>query len=479
MQVNLNTRNLLKHASGYGVALIVTRFGHFLVQPLVWNKLSAEDLGRIALAQLIGVIFLPLITLNIANAIQRFYFEWSKETRESNFFSLWLCAGIFALVVCLVIDQVLGIYSDSLIGQLSFHPYVRIVLWSQVSLGLIQIALQRIRLLQRLRLYNQVAIGSFVCMASLVVISLYVYEVGLLGYLLVIFANSIVWLIFHIVIFLREVKPVFTTQILSEALKYSVPSVPATMLDSGLVFDRYFLDKHVSLAEMGVYSVSSQISNVVGSLNSALKAAWMPLVFRSLAEDKNFKSELSKVGLRYLAGLSIFGLWVGSFSREVLLIMAPERLQEAWRLVPFLVSGWAMLGVSSAIGRGIDIAKKNHLNIVVSGATLGTGILLMAILVPRYGIYGAALGNLAALSVRAIVQVYLSLLVYPRKIKWLRLWGILAVFGLGMGVVGLVENFNVVDRITLKVGWTSICTFAIVLIGFEGLSLRSFTIIRK
>ena len=469
------SKRLFRNAGAYSFGVAVTRFGYFLALPLVWNNLSTEDLGVLSLAQIIGVFVVPILTLNLSASGQRIFFEWSEDVREENYWTLWLLSALFGLmVVCaleLIGQKLLGI----LIEKIEYRPYCRIVVWTQLFVGLTQFPLNRYRLLERLKVYNICTIGAFLTLITFVLMALFFWDAGLKGYLLALMFNAALWLVIHFILAYRRCKPRLRLECIRPSLAYSLPTIPSEILDTcGSVFDRYFLDKHVSLGKIGIYGVAHQVATVLSSVNAALKASFVPLVFREASERDDLHQELGKLGLKYVSVFSIFALGVAVFGGDVLVQLAPERLHASAELIPVFVLGMFLMGVSTGMGRGIDLAKKNHLSIVVSILSVCISIGSLFYLVPRYGIVGAAAGFSLTIGVRTSLQIFFAMNLYPRVAEWPRFGAIVAVnlltyfasrwivsdgFLIRMLLKGVLFSGSLALVVSVSFGWRNIWKF--------------------
>lgn len=83
--------------------------------------------------------------------------------------------------------------------------------------------------------------------------------------------------------------------------------------------------------------------------------------------------------------------------------------------------------MSNIFSAGLYIEKKTHLVPIGSFIAAGIKIVLTIILVPKFGIMGAALATLIAYSSLAIAMFYLAQKVYPIKYDWLRIYKLIFV----------------------------------------------------
>ena len=73
--------------------------------PLMWQKLTPEDYGVIAVVEMIGVFAIIFLGLNLDQSITRFYYEWDEEVKEKKIGALWVLSWLEILIVggCLLL----------------------------------------------------------------------------------------------------------------------------------------------------------------------------------------------------------------------------------------------------------------------------------------------------------------------------------------------------------------------------------------
>jgi O-antigen/teichoic acid export membrane protein len=213
-----------------------------------------------------------------------------------------------------------------------------------------------------------------------------------------------------------------------------MPALPTTILDGSTAFiDRYFLDKYVSLSTLGMYNVSQQLGSGFNIFNQSLKSAWFPFVFRLVEGREDAPRLISRYALYYVALLAPIALTVAVLSKELLTILAGEKYAGSYTFVPWAVLGFYFQSITSAMGRGLDLARKSFYWPLVSVVQVCVAILSLGLLVPLHGATGAAQAVALTAGVRAVIQIGLAHWVYPRPFPLLRF--------LAMWVIGLATFY--------------------------------------
>jgi O-antigen/teichoic acid export membrane protein len=204
---------------------------------------------------------------------------------------------------------------------------------------------------------------------------------------------------------------------MGESLRYALPLVPATVLEGlASVLDRVVLDKFVPLAQIGLYNLGNQFASALNVFNQILKAAWIPFVFRATSERADGPAVLGKFSVYYVAALCVPALGVALLSKEFIVLLGDTRYHGVYDFVPVFVLVCLVQGAGTALGRGIDIAKKTSWGIVVPAVSVVTGLVALWFMVPAFGVWGAVGATLIAAVVRIGTHIGLALYFYPRPL---------------------------------------------------------------
>lgn len=408
---------MFSNAGVYGLAVILTRIGSLLLLPVYWQKLEPVDFGIIGLAQLVTVFLGPVLSLGLYDAVQRHYHEWSADERPRHLAALWSVSLVLSTTICLCL-YFLGKHLFSiLISQVEFTPYIELTIWIAFFSNLNLLPLTVIRAREELMHFSVVTIGMFVTQAVAILLFIFVLDWKAEGYLAGMLASGLLWGIYFIFFMLCECSFPWQHRHLTKPLGYSLPTVPASIIEGvGSIFDRYFLDKSVPLAAIGFYNLGNQLGGTVNSFNQILKASWVPLIIRVTSERDDGRTILGRFSLYYVAAMIVPSLAVALISKELIELLGSGRFSGVYPFIPWFVLIYYLQSVGTALGRGLDLAKKTIFSPIVPMVSISVNFIGMCFLVPAFGVWGAVFALLITTFVRIATQISLAFLFYPRPL---------------------------------------------------------------
>lgn len=402
----------------YGASLIVTRLGWILLLPLYWTRLTPADYGVIGIAGAIQMFLAPVLGLGLYDSVQRFYHEWRDDSRRRHVAALWAIALGWSAVVTAALLAGGEFLFDRVIRQVPFHPYIALAVATAFFANFLQFPLAILRTRQRALTFSLVNIASFITQAAITIALVLVFDQGVAGYLAGMAVNAALWALVSVAMMARETSLRFSLRDAREPLRYGLPTVPLALLDGvSAMLDRYFLDKYVGLAQIGLYNVGNQFGNAFNMFNTMMKTSWMPFLYRVVAERDDGPAILSRFAVYYLTFLLVPALAVALLTKDLIVILGDSRFFGAYPFVPAFVLLYYIHAIAAAMGRGMDLAKKTALWPVVALVSLATAVAALAILVPAWGAPGAVAALICAALVRVITQVALSFYYYPRPLQ--------------------------------------------------------------
>jgi O-antigen/teichoic acid export membrane protein len=187
--------------------------------------------------------------------------------------------------------------------------------------------------------------------------------------------------------------------------------------------DRLLVAYLLGDAAAGVYGASADlVRQIILFPAMSVASAIVPLAIRSLAEEgvDAVDAHLTRSGELLLAVVmpAVVGLAIVA-PHFAALILGPEFRDTAASLIPILVFAWLFQTVSQQFVQvSFHLAKKPSLMVAHGTAILVVNLIAMALLVPRFGLIGAAWSLVIAEAAGVVAGYVLSQKAHPLPLAW-------------------------------------------------------------
>jgi O-antigen/teichoic acid export membrane protein len=183
--------------------------------------------------------------------------------------------------------------------------------------------------------------------------------------------------------------------------------------------DRFFLVRMKGLAENGLYSIGVRISTAILLLLIALRTAWPAFAF-SIKDDDEAKRTYGYVLTYVVYAACWLSLALSLLAPWLVRLLTTPRFYRASEVVPLLVFGGTAFIAFNVMSIGIGRAKRTQFNWVVTGAAAAVNVGLNFLLIPPYGMIGAAISTLVAYLVMFLGMTVRAQQVFRVPYQWRR-----------------------------------------------------------
>ena len=195
--------------------------------------------------------------------------------------------------------------------------------------------------------------------------------------------------------------------------------VPSTICGWALTMsDRLFLTSMTSLEQVGIYAVGVMIAQVTDVFLNALGQAYLPNLYeQGPRRDEEGRIRLVQ-GIYAVVGVSlVVALTVACAGPYVLELFIDPRYHSATAVIGWICFSYAFFSIAAIFHGLILVAEKNVLTIYVSSLTLAVNLVGNYLLIGRFGMVGAAMGN--TLSAFAFMVFLVAFSVKFTDLPWL------------------------------------------------------------
>ncbi|HGJ2169507.1 TPA: oligosaccharide flippase family protein [Streptococcus pneumoniae] len=385
-------KELAKNTGIFALANFSSKILIFLLVPIYTRVLTTTEYGFYDLVYTTIQLFVPILTLNISEAVMRFLMK--DGVSKKSVFSiavLDIFIGSIAFALLLLVNNLFSL--SDLISQYSIYIFVIFVFYTlnnfliQFSKGIDKIGVTAIS-----------GVISTAVMLAMNVILLVVFDWGLLGFFIANVCGYVIPCI-YIVSRLRlwelfEIK--IDKKLQWEMVYYALPLV-LNILSWWVnnTSDRYIVTAIVGIQASAIISVAYKIPQILSMISAIFIQSWQISAIK-IQEDKSDTTFVSNMLLYYNALLLIIASGIILFVKPISNILFGISFYSAWELVPFLIISSLFNAISGCIG-AIMGAKMDTHNIAKS-ALVGmiANIILNIVLTFLMGPQGITISTLIA-----------------------------------------------------------------------------------
>jgi O-antigen/teichoic acid export membrane protein/glycosyltransferase involved in cell wall biosynthesis len=403
-----------KQSAIYGLGGLVSRILAVLLLPLYTSYLSTNDYGKIETLVAAAAVVVILLQLGITSAFFRFYFDARDDegririVRTSFWFTMVSATAglVLALAFAEPISQLLKIGN-----QPGLVVAAAIGMWAQMNYAQLTSVF---RAEDRAVGYVIASLSNVVITVGATVLLVAVFREGPLGVLVGNFIGTLC--VYFVLLGYRryQLGLQFDRKLFRAMNKFGMPLVPAALALWAVNFiDRLFIASYKGQGEVGVYSVAVRVSSAIVFLMIAFRTAW-PAFAYSIEDDREARRTYSYV-LTYVVYVTCWvSLAFGVLAPWIVHVLARNpSFQRASEAVALLSFGGAAYTAYTVMAIGSGRARKTQWNWVIAGIAAAVNVGLNVLLIPPYGMEGAAIATCAA-----YVALFVGMVVYSQEVYY-------------------------------------------------------------
>lgn len=412
-------RSLLgRNSFVYAIGSVLGMAGSLVLLPFVTRALGPSAYGALELFNRTADIVVVLALLGMRQAFVRKFYDHNSEDWQARVASTTLIFVLVVGVLALTSGLAIGLLLPEVGRDFGFGPFVWLLLGATIATQLVfQISTVFMQIRHEAVKFVVAQLAMVLLYVASALLALYVFDAGARGVVIAhLLASATVGVICAIYLVskcgIRFDRPVFASM-----LAFGIPFLPATAL--GIVWgsaDRYFLLAHVPLEQIGIYSLAAKVSSAAMVLVSTpLGRVWGPFVFEA-ARDPKAASIIGRAIFAYILVTAIAAAGTAALAPVVLPLLASQSFAAAIFLVPIFCLNDALSSISNVTDSGVLISGKTWLKPLVTGSGAVVSVLMLFVLVPEYGIYGAAAASTLGTLAVVIMSMWISNRCFPVKL---------------------------------------------------------------
>lgn len=389
---------LVKNTAIFAIGNFASKILNFLIVPLYTYVLTTEEYGTIDLIATTISFLIPVLTLQIQEALLRFALGGEKrlETCVSNSWLVFIIGSIISML---------------------FYPAYYLLFKSKLY-ALVLVLLLICNIFNTIFPYYLRAVGKNVVFTingilgtisflTSNIIFLLVLKVGMWGYMFALLISQIVMVVYTIFagdLFNKLNLKYYDKDTLKQMLLFSIPLIPNSLMwwimSAG---DKYIINWFLGTSANGIYSMSLKVPTILSMFFSIFFQAWQMSAIEEMNSDnkKNFYETVYKITFGLISILTVGITWL---VKPLFLTVLGNSFKISWRYVPILDLGIMFSCLSSFFSVVYTTTSKTNkaFYTTVLGAVLN--LFFNFIFVRSFGLQGIALGSCLGYVIIAIIR---------------------------------------------------------------------------
>ncbi len=404
-------QTIIKHAGKYLSGSLIASLTGLLMTKYYTAVFSPAEFGILALYLVMFQYVLTFVSLDMQNSATRFYFDYRLTQKNEYLSTIFWVITLMAVVVLGV-----GIGLSSIISNW-ISPGSEVIYLTTLISG---IAAVYVTFLTRI-LYNEqestLVLKHSIFQTAINHLSSYAFisyfNLGILGRL----SGQALGATLNVLALLKgfyandlfRLKLCFNKKMAKETILLAAPTMMVSL--QGLLFiylDRIFLKHYIGDSAVGIYTFGFIIGQGLSVTYEAISQAILPKVFNDMKSDyEKAKTELQSFSYIYYIGLVLITIIISVLSPVIVNVFSNENYAESAIVIPFVMAGFMMGGFYKIPSLMLNFHKIVWFYPFLAFFSFGSNALLNWLLIPLYGVVGAAFSSFIGLYLYSItLQVF-------------------------------------------------------------------------
>lgn len=382
-----------------------SKFIGLLMLPLYTQWLSVEDYGTTDIIGVYVAFLLCIVTCSISESV--FIFPKGKDVNNQK---AYFSSGLFFSTISFCLLAILFLLIDvvSSINQYanSFIDHIWLIYGMLIAMFLQQYVQQFTRSIDKMKIYSitGIVLTIMISLFSFILIPSY----GVTGYVLSMITAYIISALYSF-FFSKSYSYLSIRSIrkdkIDEMLRYSIPLVPNGVM-WWLVgsFNRPIMESYLGMTAIGLFAVANKFPGILITFFNMFAISWQISVIEEFKKDgyNRFFNNIFRIVITCLVILSCI---ITFFSKIIVSVFASEVFFESWRYVPVLMLSVVFLAMAGLYGSNFSATRESKYFFYSSIWGAIASILFNFLLIPTFGIMGAALSVSISFFVMAIARM--------------------------------------------------------------------------
>jgi O-antigen/teichoic acid export membrane protein len=397
-------RHLVGLAITYALGEVFTKGFNYLLLPIYLQYLPPAEYGIIGITEILRTVLGLLLSFGMTSAILRFTNVIKEDEQRELFGTIWLFLLLTAGTTTLLLLAFGPPFFHWILPSIPFDPFLRktlITAFLASSFALLPAPLFQAR--DQAKPFVIFGIFSTLSIGAATIVHVVILKQEAEGWVQAQLEGMIVIAVISAIILFRKVRFRILWKHLGAILVFSFPLVPHLLSHWILAAsDRFILEKHVTLIDLGLYTLGYQFGQGYQVLITGINNAFIPLFGRASKEAHEY-ARLPRMTTYYLLGVSASALLIALIGEDIIHILFPSNYQNATHVVPWVILGYFALAVYLIPMNFLSMTSgKTKAVPLATLMAAGVNIILNLVFIPQFGILAAAVNTAIGYGVLAV-----------------------------------------------------------------------------
>lgn len=429
-------RLIARHTFVYGAGIVAAKLVSVVMLPVYTHYLTPGDFGILELLETTVDVIGMLAGMGLAASAFKHYPEIKTPEERKRFVSSLLIgsAGV-ALLVALAGVALSGPLTRLIFGTHADPLYFRVFFLTFFFQSFSNIGLAVVRVEERSGLYVVLTVAKLILTVSLNIWFVVGLHAGVIGVLSGNAISSAALALALAAYASRRFGMHYSHSTFRKLSRFGAPLGISSIGSFVLTYsDRYFLNHYQGSAPVGVYSLGYSFAFLLSSFAVVpFGQIWEP---RRFVIAQRPDAQLIYRRMFYYLNLALFTGSIGLvlFTKDGLSVLVGPGFVNAYRVVPLLLITTIIQQWTAYCNFGLFLKNATHVLAWAGVLAAGTALMLNWVLIPRYGMMGAAWATVFAYIVRFVPTYVLAQRQYYVRYPWGKVCILAAIFGVVLGL---------------------------------------------
>ena len=406
----------------YTIPKVIGYAATIFVLPILTRLLLPEDFGIVAFTAIFPTIAVSVVTLGALNSQERYYFLYRNDPEK--LYAYYFSTQLFALIIGALSSLLVYIFQKNIsimmMGRIEygfafFVGYIASFLGQMIAFYLLSY-----QYMGRSTIYALISIAQALLTSLFSVLFVWKFHMSYMGLIYGSLGASSLVLVSVAVIFNWNHHPQWSWKTLQAGICYGLQTVPKTF--SGFInrfFDKYLLNNMVSLSAVGGYNIGQNVGNTLATLMSSVGSSFNHLYYQDVFDRGNAASESTGRLFSIFSFLNLAPVvLLIIFAQEIVWLLAPPAYYKAIDLIIVFSAALGPFIFGKYIGVQYAYANKAYLLFPITALAAVANVAANIILIPRYGLMGAAFSTYCSAWASNIVMAAVGQRLYRIAYDW-------------------------------------------------------------